>query len=319
MTDHKLVYNDSSHTYTLNGRRAKSVTAVAKIAPDSYALEQWRKRQVAIGLMLEPRLAERIAVDPDNRELVDAICEEAMRVAGSHHKADRGTQRHRASELADLGGTLLTAQQKADAVAWQRTIEHHGLEILPQHVEGFAIYPDHGVVGRFDRFARYQGRTRIVDLKSGENAVKYPQSTVVQLALYANAPLISATAVTAGDRSTITEWTTVPEDIDLETGLIVLLSDGMEIGELWEIDIAHGWAGAQYALSLVDWRKAYRYGDELSRRVDSGPYTDPVLLRISQAESRSELEFVWERYAATWTQTHTTAAANRIQQLAAAK
>lgn len=315
---HKLVFNDSTHAYWLDGKRVKSVTAVAKIVQDSYAIEQWRKRQIAIGMMLEPRLAERVAVDPENRETVDAVCEEAMRIAGAHHKADRGTQRHRASELADTGGLLLTAQQRADAAAWQRTIDHHGLEILPDHVEGFVIYPAHGVVGRYDRFAIWRGRTRIVDLKSGINAVKYPQGTAAQEAMYANAPLISASVSTAGDKSTVTEWTTPPADLDLETGLVVVLGDDMEIGELWEIDIAHGWAGARDALGIVDWRKALDYGKQIARKVDSGAYVDPILKRISQAENRTELEFVWQRYADLgWTQTHTTAAANRIQALAA--
>lgn len=265
---HKLIYNDSAHTYMLNGKRAKSVTAVAKIAPDSYALELWNKRQVAIGLMLEPRLAERVAVDPDNKEAVNKVCEEALQIAGAHHAANRGTQRHRASELADTDGKLLTDQQRQDAAAWQRTIEHHKLEILPGFVEGFAIWPDHCVTGRFDRIARYRGRHVIVDLKSGRNSVMYPQSTAVQLALYARAPLVSAKATTTGDRSTVTEWTTPPADLDLDTGYVVLLEDDMEIGELWEIDIAHGWVGAQQALSIVDWRKAYRYGAELARPVE---------------------------------------------------
>src|SRR3982751_4038856 len=97
----KLTYNDSSHSYYLGGRRAKSVTAVAKLVADSFALDQWRKRQIAIGMMLDPRLAERIAVDPDNKEMVDQVCEEAMMLAGAHHAANRGTQRHRASELVD--------------------------------------------------------------------------------------------------------------------------------------------------------------------------------------------------------------------------
>lgn len=315
--DHKLVYNDSSHTYMLNGRRAKSVTAVAKIVPDAYNLDQWRKRQVAIGLMLEPRLAERIAVDPDNREAVDAICEEALRVAGAHHAANRGTQRHRASELADIGGALLTAQQRADAEAWRRTVEHHGLEILPQHVEGFAIWPDYGVVGRFDRLANYQGRTVIADLKSGENAVKYPQGTAVQLALYARAPLISAKVVTTGDRSTITEWTTPPADLDLKTGYVVLLSDGMATGELWDIDIEHGWAGAQLGLSLVNWRKAHRYGADLAIKIESTPHLDAVIEHISAASTRQQLEELWLTNSAIWTNQHTTAAADRMRQLAA--
>lgn len=317
---HRLVFNDSAHTYTLNGRRAKSVTAVAKIAPDSYALEQWRKRQVAIGMMLDRRLAERVAVDPDNREAVDAVCEEAMQAAGAHHAAHRGTQRHRASELADTGGKLFTDQQQRDAEAWQRTIERYGIEIDPAHVEGFAIWPEHSVTGRFDRFARYRGRYVVLDLKSGENAVRYPQGTAVQLALYARAPLISQRIEVTGDRSTVTTWTPPPADLDLRTGYVVLLSDEMEVGELWEIDIEHGWEGARHALDLVSWRKAFSYGSDLARQVKPPADTaDDLITAIATAAGRSALEALWARHEAVWTERHTTAAANRIQQLAAAR
>lgn len=306
----KLVYNDSSHTYTLNRNRCKSCTAVAKIPPDSFALEQWRKRQVAIGMMHEPRLAERVAVDPDNKQVVDAICEEAMRIAGSHHAADRGTQRHRAAELFDLGRPLITDQQRADALAWQRTIETHGLEILTEHVEGFAVWPQHGVAGRFDRIAKYQGRPVIVDLKSGQNAVKYPQGTAAQLALYARAPMISAEVHTDGDVSTVTKWTTPPEELDLQTGYVILLGDEMEIGELWRINIAHGWIGAQHALSLVDWRKEHGYGRQLAEQVELEPEPDDLLEQIAAAPDEAALTDLW-RGASTWTEHHTKAAVAR--------
>jgi hypothetical protein len=315
MLQTKLVYNDTSHTYMLAGRRCKSVTAVAKIAPDSYALDQWRKRQVAIGMMHEPRLAERVAVDPDNRELVDAICEEAMRVAGAHHAADRGTQRHRAAELFDLGRPLITDQQKADAQAWQRTIEAHGIQILPQHVEGFAAWPQHGVTGRFDRIGNYQGRPRIFDLKSGENAIKYPQGTAVQLALYARAPMISTEVTTVGDQSTVTKWAPPPADLDLEVAYVILLGDDMELGELWQVDIAHGWAGAQHALALVDWRKEHGYGRLLAQQIKAEPRDGTDLLGlIAAAPDEDTLTGLW-RQAKTWTGQHTTAAKVRKAEL----
>lgn len=326
---HKLVYNDTAHVYTLDGRRAKSVTAVAKIAPDSFALDEWRKRQVAIGMMLEPRLAERVAVDPENKEAVNAICEEAMQLAGAHHAAHRGTQRHRASELADTGGRLFTDQQRADAEAWRRTLAHHNVEILPDHIEGFAIWPEHGVAGRFDRFARHNGRTRILDLKSGENAVRYPQSTAVQLALYGRAPLISSRVAVTGDRSTVTQWTTPPDDLDLTTGLVILLSDDMEIGQLWEIDITHGWAGAQLALSLVDWRKEYRYGAELAQPAHTvfedeavalverelGAVEIPLVERVAAAATIDALTDLWSTNRGRWTDELTEAAKRRRYQL----
>jgi hypothetical protein len=316
---HRLVYNDAAHTYTLNGRRCKSVTAVAKIPQDSWALEQWHKRQVAIGMMLEPRLGERVAVDPDNRESVDAVCKEAYEAAGAHHAANRGTQRHRASELADLGGALLTAQQREDALAWQRTIERYGLEIDPAYVEGFAIWPAHGVTGRFDRIARYQGRHIVLDLKSGQNAVKYPQGTSAQLALYARAPLISAAAVVEGDRTTVTEWIPPPADLDLSTGYVVLLGDGMDVGELWDIDIEHGWEGAQYALSIVNWRKAHDYGKSLARPVRTQQPISTVIERIRTAVTVPELEAIWAANVTSWTTAHTAAARERKAAITASK
>lgn len=324
---HKLVYNDAAHSYMLNGRRVKSVTAVAKIVPDSYALEQWRKRQVAIGLMLEPRLAERIAVDPENRETVDRVCEEAMMLAGAHHAANRGTQRHRASELADTGGPLLTDQQRADADAWRRTLDKHGVEILPGTVEGFAIWPDHGIAGRFDRFARRNGRPpQILDLKSGENAVRYPQGTAVQLALYARAPLISARINVTGDRSTVTEWTTPPADLDHDHGLVVLLGDDMEVGELWEIDLRGGWRGAQLALSLVDWRREFSSGPSLAHpasedgavcHVADGPpaTATPLVDLIAEADTNETLDALWFTNKESWTDELTAVAKRRRQQL----
>lgn len=304
----KLVYNDHTHTYTLNGRRCKSVTAVAKIAPDSFTIEQWDRRQVAIGMMLEPKLAERVAVDPDNRDAVQKVCEDAKEIAKANDAARRGTQRHRAAELIDLGMPMLTDQQRADAVAWQRTLEAYEIEILPQHVEGFAVWPEHGVAGRFDRLARYRGHTICVDLKSGQNAVKYPQGTAVQLSLYARAPMISANIDTDGDRSTVIKWTKPPSDLDLETGYVILLGDGMDIGELWRINIEHGWDGARHALSLVDWRKMHGYGKQLAEQVPPPlvqPTTDlwPWQEMIQSATSAEALEDIWRQAASRgeWT------------------
>lgn len=312
---HKLTYNDVQHSYWLNGKRCKSVTAVAKLAPDSFALDNWRKRQVAIGFTLEPRLREQVAVDLDNKDAIDGICDEAMRIAGSHHAANRGTQRHRASEIFDTGGKLITEQQEADARAWQRTLDCWGIEIIEDYIEGFAIWPDYTVSGRFDRIVKYGGRHVIMDLKSGVNAVRYAQGTSVQLALYARAPFISKTVSTAGDKSTVEEWTTPPADLDLETGYVILLGDGMDVGELWEVDIAHGWLGAQLALNMVQWRKGKDYGKELSRLVQA-----PDLLGlISLCGDRESLTKLYKDYRPLWKEEHTEAAKKRVWQLEAAE
>lgn len=317
---HRLIYNNESHTYFLNGKRCKSGSTVAKMVSDSYSLDQWRKRQIAVGFTLEPRLRERAAVDLENKDALDAICEDAMKIAGSHHAADRGTQRHRASELLDTGGTLITEQQEEDAQAWRRTLEAYEIDILPEYVEGFAIWPEYGVAGRFDRIVRYKGRHVILDLKSGINAVKYPQSTAAQLAIYARAPFISRTISTAGDRSTVEDWASPPADLDLETGYVIVLGDGMDVGDLYRVDIGYGWLGAELALNMVNWRKGRDYGKELAqkvwqeKKVKEGP---DLFGLISLAGDRESLTNLWKDYKDRWTKEHTAAAEKRILELEA--
>lgn len=322
MSHHKLTYNDVSHAYYLNGKRAKSATSVAKIVADSFALEQWRKREVAKGIALEPRLIEKVAADIDNRDALDAITDEAMRVAGSHHRRDRGSQRHRASELIDLGDPLITEQMRNDGAAWQRTLNTYGIEIDRDLIEGFVIYPEYGIAGRFDRIARYQGRPVIIDLKSGENAVKYPQSTAAQLALYARAPFISQSISTSGDRSTVEDWAPPPADLDVNVGYVILLGDGMDVGDLYEVDIAYGWVGAELALNLTQWRRGRDYGKELARRVwgqhDPTPVkkVEPRLVDlISLADSGDELTNLWKQRRSEWTAEHTEGAKKRKREL----
>ena len=268
----ELVYNDAAHTYTLDGSRCKSVTAVAKIPVDTYNVELWSKRMVAIGMTLDPDLIEQVAANLENKDIINKVCDSAAETAKAHLKANRGSQMHRATEFVDLGqdDRLLTDQQKRDAAAWRRTLERYGIEPLPGFVEGFVVYPAQNVAGRFDRVATIGaegGVTAILDLKSGENAVTYPQSTAVQLGLYANAPHVSASVRVIGDRTTVTGWQTMPAELDRRYGYVVYLPPDADVGELWRIDIDHGMAGAGYALSLVQWRKAHDYGKRLSSKI----------------------------------------------------
>jgi hypothetical protein len=129
----------------------------------------------------------------------------------------------------------------------------------------------------------------------------------VQLALYARAPFISKTISTAGDRSTVEDWQAPPDDLDLDTALVILLSDDMKLGELWEIDIAHGWAGAELALNIVNWRKGRDYGKELSRKVAG--FDLAGLINIAGDEE--SLGALWKEYRSIWTDEHTELARQR--------
>jgi hypothetical protein len=264
-----LVYDDESHEYRLGGQRAKSVTAVAKLVPDDFALQAWDRRQIVVGLAKDPDLIERAAAAIDNRDALDRVVNDAKRAAGAHRKAERGSAMHRVLEWTLLGrtGLLLTARQHADADALRRTLDRYRLTPT-RWVEGFVAYPEHLVAGRFDAIVERPDSTRIlVDLKSGRNAVDYPQAAAVQVAMYANAPFLAASVQTTGDRSAVSEWTTLPENLDRNRGYVLLVEPGEPVGSLHQINIEHGWAAAQLALQIVNWRKDFNYAPGLIREV----------------------------------------------------
>lgn len=273
----KLTYADGPHSYYLNGVRAKSVTTLAKIPTDNYAIDQWKLRQVAIGLTLDQNLVEKVAMNLDDRDTIGRVCNDAMNAADAHRPADRGTQMHRVLQLHLLNrlDELLTDQQRRDAEVLRRTLDAYGLTPHEGLVEQFVAYPEYRVTGRFDAVMRRpDGSTILVDLKSGPNAVAYPHSTSVQLALYAHAPHVSAVIEeSGGDKVTVTEWRTMPTGLDLRYGYVLLVRPDETIGTLHEIDIEHGWAAAQMALEIVNWRKAYEYGKGIVRELEpvSGP------------------------------------------------
>lgn len=286
----RLTYTDTSHTYYLNGKRAKSVTAVAKIPVDTFNIEQWAQRQVAIGLATDPNLIEKVAVDIDNRDALNKICEEAKTAARSHVSADRGTQMHRVLELVllDQEHKLLTEQQKADADLLKRTLDRYKLTPYDALSEQFVAYPEHTVTGRFDAIMEQaDGSMILLDLKSGPNAVAYPHATAVQLALYANAPHISDHIQAKGDKATVVDWRSMPERLDRVHGYVLLVEPDAEIGTLHRLDIRHGWIAAQFALAIVDWRKALDYGKSI---VSEAPVPVSVTELIARAQDAPDLE-----------------------------
>jgi hypothetical protein len=284
-----LVFRDDLHEYRLDGRRLKSITAVAKIAPDGYALDAYDRRTLLMGLVADPELIEQAAAVIDNRDAQDRIVADAKCAAGGHRKAERGSQMHATLERVLVGNTdlLLTTRQRADADALSRTLDRYRLTPTPL-VEQFVLYPNALVAGRFDAILeRSDGTPIMCDLKSSANAVTFPQSVAVQLALYSRAPCTAASVETIGDRSTVTEWVPLPK-LDPGTGYVLLLEPGEPVGTLHEIDIAHGWKAAQLALQIVQWRKEFNYGRDIVHEVELS-FAD----RARAAADLEELRALW--------------------------
>ncbi len=251
----KLTYNDRQHAYWLDGHRCKSVTTVAKIPDDTYALDQWRKRMVVTGMAMSPPLVERAAAHFDERDKLDEIAEEALVVARSHEAAARGTAAHRITERIDLGLQVIdTELSRQVEAAWTKALDDAGLDVVPELVERIVVYPQRFIAGRFDRICRRRSDQHgvIVDLKTGDNAVRYPHSISVQLAMYANAPAMAGPIPPAG--GTTTHFDELPAKLDREVGYIVHMP-AEDKAEVVPIDIAAGWqAVEQIVFPVLEWR-----------------------------------------------------------------
>lgn len=274
----RLVYNDRQHAYWLDGRRCKGVTSVAKIPDDTWSLEQWGKRMVALGLAINAPLIQRAQAHFDERDKLDEIVEEALVAAKAHEAAARGTAVHREAERVDLGLDWIdTPETRAIRAQWAAALDSAGLEVAREYVERIVVYPDELVAGRFDRLCRRRsdGRLVFVDVKTGENAIRYPHSTVCQLALYANAPLVAGPLVRSGKNEETDQFQTMPDDIDRTVGYVVYLpAEGP--GQVHRLDLTAGWdTVTRICFPTIRWRKTDGLVEQITALEFAGPAANP--------------------------------------------
>lgn len=305
----KLSYNDERHAYWLDGKRCKSVTTLAKIPDDTYSLDMWRRRQTAIGLAKAPHLLESVAAHHTDRNKLNELCEQAMDVAGASQAAERGTAAHRVTERIDQGeDVILTPTAVLVADTWKRLLDGAGLDVVPDMVERCIVYPERRVCGKLDRVLRVRddsplpkslrGKLVIGDLKTGAGAIKYPRSTAIQLALYANAPLLARPW--EGLDGETTEFDPLPDDLDRTTGIVVSMpAEG--VAQVYAIDLTTAQDVIEEIIwPTLEWRK---YGpDELIVPVGATVSLDPVederkrVLEIVNAlsdDAKKELRREW--------------------------
>jgi hypothetical protein len=267
----RFTYHDTSHAYTFDGRRMKSITTVAKDASDTYNMNQWRNRQVAIGVTADERIREDVAnFIGDNGRLND-LCEEAVKVAGGMDAARKGTQIHGTTELVDLGRGLITDTQRAHADQYQRTLRTCGIEIIEQHIEQIVFSPDDGLCGRTDRYAIINGDLCTMDTKTGYNAVKYPHATGVQLRLQVSLPLMMHEThfEEGGSVLVVDSWLPLPAELRTDIGYVLYLpTDPDKDGVLYRFDLERpGRMDAASAARAVIALRHYRADETFVQRV----------------------------------------------------
>lgn len=253
----ELRYDDQTHSYWIDGERARSVSNIAKIPDDTYSLDQWRKRMVAVGMAMSPDLVERVAAHYDDNSVVNGLAEQAMDRAGAKLAAGKGAAAHRITERIDLSSPIIDTEfSRRIRAAWQAALDAAELEIIPDYVERIICYPEAKIAGRFDRVVRHR-RTRrlhILDLKTGESAVKYPHAMSVQLGVYANAPWLAGPLSRGIDGTTRDFEPWPPPELDTRTGYILHMTDTTACA--YPINVNDGYQVFEHIVApIIRWRK----------------------------------------------------------------
>lgn len=275
---------------------------------DTWALEKWKMRMTALGVVEREDIHLAIAAHRDDKRHLDKLCDQAVEAAKASAGATKGTALHALLDQWDQGVLDLSkvpAAYRKDIEAYAKATEH--LEVV--EIETFGVLDDYCVGGTWDRLYRTRsGRLIIGDTKTG--SIEYGMGKIAgQLAGYSRA--------TPYDHPTRTRSTSNPDrEVDQAIGIVMHLPAGQGRCDLVEVNLTAGWDGFLLATEVRKWRN--RKG--LSRPYPGEKHVDADLLaQIAGATTESDLRLLWaSNHATRWTDEHTAAAAARKTELRAA-
>ena len=214
-------------------------TTFIDVLADQYQLQQWKQRQVALGLAARADLLLKAAAAAGDKKTLNAVCEAAMEAAGSSASATIGTALHALTEQLDRGETpAIPASAEADIAAYRAAT---GFWTMAD-IEVFVVNDALQVAGTFDRVVAAGHLRFIADLKTG--GIDYAASKIaMQLAVYANSERYDPET---GARSSL--------DVNQERGLVIHLPAGEGRCSFHWADLKAGWEGVQLAAQVWAWR-----------------------------------------------------------------
>jgi hypothetical protein len=216
------------------------------VLEDRYNLERWKTRMAALGIADRPDLLLAVAAHRDDKNKLNAICQQAIEAARASAAATTGTALHALSELVDAGKPLpvLPDSAVADLEAYRTVMTQ--VEVLA--AEQFVVNDEYRVAGTFDRIVKVGGTRFIADIKTG--TIEWGIGKIaIQLAGYSRSQGYNPAT---GLRT--------PLDVDQNNALIIHLPQGQAKCELVWVNIARGWEGVQLAAEVRRWRAAERKG-----------------------------------------------------------
>lgn len=290
-------------------------TTIAGTLDDLNGLMGWKQRMTAIGVTDRADLQIAIAAHRDDKKRMGQIVNEAMDAAAASAAATTGTALHAFTEHIDTTGQIPDHVPPAflpDLAAYQEAVS----ALTPVHIEQTCVVDRLRVAGTPDRIVEYQGELFVADVKTG--SIDFPGKIALQLALYANAVRYDAQT---GERH---PWDPA-RPVNKDRAIIIHLPAGTGTCELRWVDIARGSQGVDLAMKVREWRSQARtltseFIPAPLTAVEAGTARETaaaLTLAIEAARSVKELEDLWANNQATWTDTHTAAAAARKTSLTA--
>ncbi|MGH8793573.1 MAG: PD-(D/E)XK nuclease family protein [Stackebrandtia sp.] len=275
------------------------VTTFVDCLEDKWNLQKWQMRHVALGMVDGPRLQGRVDDARDDKSALDALCDEAMDVAGAAEPARTGTRLHSLTQAADEGRLFtddIPVEHRGDVEAYRRAVE--GLRM--RHIERLTVCDALRAAGTPDRIVEHRGEVYIADVKTGR--LDYGLGKIcMQLALYAHCVLYDPAS---GRREPVA-------GLRQDKAIVIHLPAGQARCELYWVDIAAGWEGVQLASQVRTWRRRKHplVAFDACQPRPSGGWG----ARIASAASVDELNRVWAQAdaAGEWTDALTLAAADR--------
>jgi hypothetical protein len=256
-------------------------TTLAETLDDRFNLEQWKLRQVAIGLAARPDLIALVGAQRDDKAALNRVTADALDASESGAKANKGTALHAFTEQIDRGQEPfgVPANMIADLATYTEITARYTIE----GIEEFVVCDELKVAGTFDRIFRRDNTAYVGDLKTGAGAITYGQPSIaVQLAVYAH-----------GQRYNTATGERTPLDVDQRTAIVVHLPAETGTAQLYEVDIEAGWEAAKQAVWVRNWRKQRG----LFAPLRATETVSPLLLVRSLLDRATTVAELYELYA----------------------
>jgi hypothetical protein len=237
------------------------VSKLAKELGDTYSLDQWRKRQVVLGMSKRADLVTLAqTLQEDDKRALNDIAKSAMDAAGSDRKANIGTAIHTLTERVDDGEDIETMPEayRGDLRAYRDALAQAG--IISRAKELFVVNDTVKAAGTFDRLLTFTrptpvtflngtsvmlpaGAVTVGDVKTGAHDPDYPHGVTTQIATYANSHLYDVERGRYGYLPELGVSTTV--------GVLIHMPQGTGTCRLYALDLTVGWALALTASAVI--------------------------------------------------------------------